>query len=166
MSKLAGSHRDASPHRNWKAFGFQFRGDSPWWHLIFRYQLLAGIVLALFWLRSGLAHVTNSYYFLSSIYSYEIVAPTLGVVAAMGFPVVSIDPGRGPGDQVLRGGALFLSSALLAIFAGMQVSVLARGAGHRLWLLRRLGATTHRRRKLGDRFTAVGLAPQVRLFAG
>ncbi|MFI5456153.1 MAG: MauE/DoxX family redox-associated membrane protein [Isosphaerales bacterium] len=91
------------------------------------YQLLAGIVLAWFWLRSGLPHITNSYYFLSSIYSYEIVGPTLGVAAAMGFPALQLVLAAGLVTRRFVGGALLLSSLLLTVFAAAQVSALVRG---------------------------------------
>jgi len=88
---------------------------------------LAGIALALFWLRCGLAHITNSYYFLSSIYSYEIVGPVLGVIAAMGLPALQLILAAGLVTRRFVGGALFLSAALLTVFAAAQVSALVRG---------------------------------------
>ncbi len=91
------------------------------------YQFLAGIVLAWFWLRSGLPHITNAYYFLSSIYSYEIVGPTLGVAAAMGLPALQMVLAAGLVTRRFVGGALLLSSLWLTVFAAAQVSALVRG---------------------------------------
>lgn len=91
------------------------------------YQLLAGILLAWFWVRSGLPHITNCYYFLSSIYSYEIVGPALGAVAAMGFPALQLVLAVGLVTRRFVGGAFFLSSLLLTTFAAAQASALVRG---------------------------------------
>lgn len=90
-------------------------------------QLLASLILAWFWLRGGLAHVTNSYYFLSSIYSYEIVGPRLGVAAAMALPSLQLTLAAGLVSRRFVGGSLLISALLLTVFASAQVSALARG---------------------------------------
>ena len=90
-------------------------------------ELAAGIVLALFWLRSALAHVTNPYYFLSSVYSYEIVGPSLGVTAAMTLPALQLVLAASLLARRFVGGALLISSLLLCVFVAVQASALARG---------------------------------------
>ena len=91
------------------------------------YQLGAGLVLAAFWLRSGLAHLGNPYYFLSSIYMYEIVGPSVGPLVAMVVPVLQLVLAVCLVARQFVGGALFASSALLALFASVQGSAWARG---------------------------------------
>lgn len=95
--------------------------------LLAGFQLLVGLIVAWFWVRSGMAHITNSYYFLSSIYSYEVVGPTLGVIAAMGLPALQLVLAAGLVIRRFVGGALFVSTILLTGFAAAQVSALMRG---------------------------------------
>jgi hypothetical protein len=45
-----------------------------------------GIVL----LCSGIPHLTNSYYFLGSVYAYEFVSPGLGQLVAMVLPILQL----------------------------------------------------------------------------
>lgn len=103
------------------------QGSRPIAKFLTTYQLLAGLVVAWFWVRSGLAHITNPYYYLSSIYSYEIVGPTLGVIAAIGLPPLQLVLAAGLVLRRFVGGALFLSSMLLSVFAAAQLSALMRG---------------------------------------
>lgn len=91
------------------------------------YGLATAVVLAYYWLKSGLAHLSNPYSFLSSIYAYELVNPWLGWVAAMALP--SLQLVLAP-CLVLRrfvGGAMLVSAALLGVFTLAQASALARG---------------------------------------
>ena len=85
------------------------------------YQFLCGMVLAWFWFRSGLAHITNSYFFLSSVYSYEIVGPSFGLFAAIILPSLQLTLAVSLIIRRFVGGALLLSSVLLTIFALAQV---------------------------------------------
>ena len=77
--------------------------------LVGGYQIAAGLVLAVFWLRSGLAHMANPYYFLSSVYSYELVGPALGQAAAMVLPVLQLVLAVCLVTRQIVGGALFSS---------------------------------------------------------
>ena len=86
----ANSHGGTLHRRNSAFLALRIGRDGLGCRLIGGYRFLAGMILALFWLRSGLAHITNSYYFLSSIYSYEILGPPMGVAAAMGFPALQL----------------------------------------------------------------------------
>lgn len=105
----------------------RIRGDVLLPRMRAGFELLAGIILALYWLRSGLAHITNSYYFLSSVYSYEIVGPDMGVAVAMGVPALQLILAAALVTRRSVGGALFLSAGLLAVFAAAQGSALVRG---------------------------------------
>jgi len=91
------------------------------------YQLSASLVLASFWLRSSLAHLANPYYFLSSIYQYELVGPTVAAFLAMALPSLQLLLAACLVVRIFVGGALFSSSALLAVFASVQGSAWVRG---------------------------------------
>lgn len=106
---------------------FQVRTRALRRAMIGGYQTLSGIVVALFWLRSGLAHITNPYYFLSSIYSYEIVGPAVGVVASVGLPALQLILAAALVSRRFVGGALLLSSVLLGSFTAAQATALGRG---------------------------------------
>ncbi len=127
LIESANSHEGAPTYRGLVVPALRIGGDGLGSRLMAGFELLAGIVLAWFWLRSGMAHLTNSYYFLSSVYSYEIVGPALGVAVAMGFPSLQLILAAGLLTRRFVGGALFLSSILLAIFVAAQVSALVRG---------------------------------------
>ncbi len=127
LSKLADSQEEALPSQALTPSVLQVSSHGLTRSLIDGYQVLAGIILAVFWLRSGLAHTTNPYYFLSSIYSYEVVGPVLGVAAATGFPALQLVLAAALVTRRFVGGALFLSSVLLTGFAAAQVSALTRG---------------------------------------
>ena len=101
------------------------------------YQLLTGIVLAWFWLRSGLPHITNFYYFLSSVYSYEIVGPTMGVAAAMGLPALQLVLAVGLVTRRLEGGAMFLQRVAVGHLCGCPSVGSRAWTGNWLRLLRR-----------------------------
>ncbi len=124
LTESVDRHRVARLHRSWAVLASRIRSDGGWRRLVVGYQLWAGIVVALFWLRSGLAHITNPYYFLSSIYSYEILGPVPGVVAAMGLPALQLILAAGLVTRRFVGGALFLSALLLGVFVAAQVSAL------------------------------------------
>jgi Methylamine utilisation protein MauE len=123
----AGSHGMPPTHRGLVIPALRVRGDGLRLRLMAGYEFLAGIVIAVFWLRSGLAHVTNSYYFLSSVYSYEIVGPALGIAVAVGLPALQLVLAGALLARRFLGGALLLSAGLLIVFAAVQVSALVRG---------------------------------------
>ncbi len=127
LTPPGGSPENAGAQRGSVISAARARRDAIVGRMMFEFELLAGIVLAFFWLRSGLAHITNSYYFLSSVYSYEIAGPILGVVVAMVVPSLQLILAAALVTRRFVGGALLLSSGLLAIFAAAQVSALARG---------------------------------------
>ncbi len=126
LTELANSQVSASPGQTTPARAFSIHGGRLGRRLAAGYQLLAGLILALFWLRSGLAHITNPYYFLSSVYKYEILGPALGMVAAMGLPALQLTLAAALVTRRFVGGALLLSVALLVVFAAAQASALAR----------------------------------------
>ena len=125
-SESANSRVDPTPDRGSPIRGFSVCGNRLVRRLADGYQLLAGLILAVLWLRSGLAHITNPYFFLSSVYKYEILGQVFGVVAAIMLPALQLTLAAALMTRRFVGGALFLSVALLAIFAAAQVSALVR----------------------------------------
>ena len=91
------------------------------------FQLVAGFIVAWFWVRSASAHITNSHYFLSSIYSYEIVGPRLGITVAVVLPALQMVLAAALVTRRLVGGALFVSVLMLGVFAAAQLSAISRG---------------------------------------
>lgn len=49
-----------------------------------------GLIMILVLIRSATAHSGNSFYFLSSVYSYQIVSESLGIIVAAVLPSVQI----------------------------------------------------------------------------
>lgn len=83
-------------------------------------RVLAGIVLAIAWLRSSAAHLSNPYYFLSTIYQYELVGPTTGAIVAAVVPSLQLVLAVCLLFRLFMNGAFLLSAVLLCVFAGVQ----------------------------------------------
>jgi hypothetical protein len=90
------------------------------------YGHLASVLLGGIFLASGVLHLENSYYFLYSVYSYEITGPLLGQFIAMVLPMVQLTIAACLLGRVCIGGALILSGALSCLFACVQVTGLWR----------------------------------------
>lgn len=90
---------------------------------------VGGIALAIVWLRSSAAHLANPYYFLSSVYQYELVGVQAGRIVAMTLPFLQLVLAVCLIGRVFAGGALLVSSLLLATFAGVQASAIVRDLG-------------------------------------
>lgn len=75
---------------------------------------------------SASAHLANPYYFLSSVYQYELTNASVGVIVASGLPFLELLLAA-----CLLGGACVpaawvISCGLLLLFAGVQTSALMR----------------------------------------
>lgn len=82
-----------------------------------------GIIL----LISGSAHWNNPYYFLGTIYSYELVGPGLGQLVAMILPTLQIILASCMIFRVCVRTAYSMTAALMGVFATVQFSAYARG---------------------------------------
>ena len=82
---------------------------------------LGGFALAIVWLRSGAAHLANPYYFLFSIYQYQLVGPATGRVLAMTLPFIQLVIAVCLIGRVFVGGALLVSGILFGLFAAAQI---------------------------------------------
>jgi hypothetical protein len=79
------------------------------------------------WLESAAAHLGNPYYFLSSIYKYEMVGAATGQLIAILLPALQFTIALCLICRVQVGGALLASGALLTLFTVVQTIALARG---------------------------------------
>lgn len=91
------------------------------------YDWLGRLLIAGVLIYSGLAHWSNPYFFLASIYEYKIVGPGLGEVFAMTLPSIQIMVGICLIGQVLYNGALLTAAGLFALFAVAQGWALSQG---------------------------------------
>jgi len=89
----------------------------------------SGICIALggLFLLAGLAKLRQPYEFLSSVYAYRLVGPSVGVAVAMVLPWVEAIVGIVLLGGVMRGGGLFIAAFLAAGFVLAQGSVIFRG---------------------------------------
>lgn len=77
---------------------------------------------------SALPHIANPYAFLSTVYSYQIVGKTLGVVVAITLPYIELVLGIAlMFEAKLRRLAFLVCIPLFALFLGAQISAVARG---------------------------------------
>lgn len=85
------------------------------------------ILVAAFFLRSSLAHLANPYYFLSSVYKYELAGATFGQVMAMVTPFALLLVSLCLLARLLIGGALLIGAALAGGFTIAQTYAIYRG---------------------------------------
>ena len=84
------------------------------------------IGLGLMFLCAALPKIRQPYDFLASVYNYQLVGPTLGLVAAMMLPWIEVIIGICLLGGVLVPGALAISIALGAVFLIVTSSALYR----------------------------------------
>ena len=91
------------------------------------FEFISRTILALVFLKSGLGHLANSYFFLSSIYAYELVGPAAAESLGLVLPTFQVLVAFCLLGQSLRGGALLVSLGTLSAFTVAQVWALANG---------------------------------------
>jgi len=89
-------------------------------------RLLAIGLTFLLW-RSAIAHLGNPYYFLSSIYAYNLTDSFTGQIAAFVLPHAELLLGLALFLGIWKRPAFVLTASLFAVFAGAQLAVLAQG---------------------------------------
>jgi uncharacterized membrane protein YphA (DoxX/SURF4 family) len=102
--------------------------------LVFGSRGVASIVIAVtrlglgcVFLWSSLPKIRQPYDFLSGVYEYELVGPTVGIAVAMVVPWMELVLGIALVGGVFAGGALLGSAILLGVFVACHASVLYRG---------------------------------------
>ena len=84
-------------------------------------------VLGLAFLITGFPHWANSYYFLGSIYAYQLVEPGLGQIAAMSMPIIQLVIALCLLTRVFLDASHLATMFLLAAFVIVQTSAYIRG---------------------------------------
>ena len=95
--------------------------------LFYSFILLVQLGLGAIFIWSSLPKILQPYNFLSSIYSYELVGPKLGILIAMVLPCLELLVGICLVGQIFNGGALLASAAMAAMFTFVLSSALYRG---------------------------------------
>jgi len=96
-------------------------------------KLLSGLVLffrlglGCLFIWSSLPKIRHPYNFLSSVYSYELVGPKLGMLTAMIIPWLELLLGIFLLTGIFVGGALLICAGLFTLFTFNFVFVLHRG---------------------------------------
>lgn len=88
---------------------------------------LVSLAVALMFVRSSVAHLSNPYHFLSSIYAYQLVGEEVGYSLALALPFIQIAIVACLFARVFVPGALTLATLLFASYAIVQVSAVWRG---------------------------------------
>ncbi|MEK6262363.1 MAG: MauE/DoxX family redox-associated membrane protein [Planctomycetota bacterium] len=97
------------------------------WNAVSReFEWCARLVVGGIFLWSAAAHLANPYYFLSTVYQYELTSAPVGAIVASVLPFLELLLAA-----CLLGGACpqatwFLTSLLLLLFVGAQTSALVR----------------------------------------
>ena len=95
--------------------------------IVSRSLVVVRIALGCMFLWSSLPKIRQPYDFLSSVYSYELVGPKLGMLVAMTLPWLELLVGICLIGGVFVSGALLASAGLGAMFAFVVGSALHRG---------------------------------------
>ncbi|MFC1677270.1 MauE/DoxX family redox-associated membrane protein [Planctomycetota bacterium] len=91
------------------------------------FLLVVRLTLGSIFIWSSLPKIRQSYDFLSSVYSYEIVGPKLGMLVAMTLPWLELLVGICLIGGIFISGALLIGSAMAAMFTFVLSSALYRG---------------------------------------
>lgn len=103
-------------------------GDVASRHAVSRaFVIVVSLAVAILFVRSSLAHLSNPYYFLSSIHAYQLVGEQLGFTLSISLPFLQIAIVGCLLTRVFVPGALCLAALLFAIYAVAQGSALWRG---------------------------------------
>ncbi len=101
------------------------RKDLPTW--ITGLTFVARVTLGCMFLWSALPKIRQPYDFLSSVYSYELIGPKLGLLVAMMLPWLELLVGVCLVGGIFVSGALLASAGMAAMFAFVLGSALYRG---------------------------------------
>ncbi len=97
------------------------------WNAVSReFEWCARLVVGGIFLWSAAAHLANPYYFLSTVYQYELTSAPVGAVVASALPFLELLLAACLLGGACLQGTWLLSSLLLLLFVSVQVSALAR----------------------------------------
>lgn len=95
--------------------------------LVHSFPFVVRIALGCLFIYGSLAKIRQPYDFLSSVYEYELVGPTLGLFIAMTLPWLELFTGICLVGGIFISGALLTSIAMGAMFTCVIVSAIHRG---------------------------------------
>jgi putative oxidoreductase len=95
--------------------------------ILYTFTLVVRIGLGCLFLWSSLPKIRQPYDFLSSVYSYELVGPKLGMLIAMTLPWLELLVGICLVGGIFVTGALLASIGMAAMFTFVLASALYRG---------------------------------------
>ena len=101
------------------------RKDAQAW--IAGFTFIVRVALGCMFLWSALPKIRQPYDFLSSVYSFELVGPKLGLLVAMTLPWIELLVGICLVGGIFVSGALLVSAGMGAMFAFVLASALYRG---------------------------------------
>ena len=88
---------------------------------------VASFLIGALLIRSAMFHLENNFAFLSTVYSYQLVGKTAGVLIAAILPPLQLAIGVCLFSNRRRRAALLLASVVFAVFSIVQIVTLARG---------------------------------------
>jgi hypothetical protein len=97
-------------------------GPLAWW-----IHRLIGLMLGFVLVRSALAHLANPYFFLSSVYDYQLAGLHVGEAVALFLPHLEIVVGVCLIIGVWRHASMSLAAAMFCLFLIVQATAWLRG---------------------------------------
>lgn len=91
------------------------------------FMLVVRLALGCLFIYGSLPKIRQPYDFLSSVYSYELVGPKLGMLIAMILPWLELLVGICLVGGIFIGGALLVSAGMAAMFTFVLSSAIYRG---------------------------------------
>ena len=100
---------------------------SRWDRWLREFDWMARLVVGGIFVWSGAAHLSNPYYFLSTVYQYELTSASVGALIASYMPFLELTLAACLLGSCCQRAAWFVTSLLLLVFVGVQGSALYRG---------------------------------------
>ncbi len=98
------------------------------WHRVFReFDWVSRLIVGGIFVWSGAAHLANPYYFLSTIYQYELTSAPVGALIASYLPFLELTLASCLLSSTCPRPAWLVTSLLLLSFVAVQGSALVRG---------------------------------------
>lgn len=100
---------------------------SRWERILREFDWWARLLVGGIFVWSGAAHLSNPYYFLSTVYQYELTSATFGALIASYMPFLELTLAACLLGSCCQRAAWLVTSLLLLLFVGVQGSALYRG---------------------------------------
>lgn len=100
---------------------------SRWNRVVKEFDWISRLIVGGMFVWSGSAHLANPYYFLSTIYQYELTSAPVGVLIASYLPFLELVLAACLLSSICSRPVWLVTSLLLLMFVAVQGSALARG---------------------------------------